>query len=271
VVEGWDYIPPIVADAATQMAIDAELAEICNQSGRGAFLRFYSMSPPAVTIGRNQQWRAVIDPELCQRNGWDWVRRPTGGGALLHHQEINYAVAVAHDMFDCPSGDARQSVFHHVAEGLLAGLTRLGFQPRLSVTRKSPMAGELASAHGLCGSALTRHEISVEGMKAVAAAQWNLSKASLQHGTIYLQAPGPGDRFWPEGADRTSPGPQWWACDHGTSLPHDRWLALADALKEGLAQVLGIRWREDPSDWVGCSAISTHKERWRASGWHERR
>lgn len=270
-VETWEYIPPIVADAATQMAIDAELADLCNRSDRSAFLRFYSMSPPAVTIGRNQRWRAVVDPEACRLNGWDWVRRPTGGGALLHHREINYAVAAAHGMFSHPPEDALPPVFRLVAQGLLAGLIRLGVQPGLSVARKNPSAGGSISAHGLCGAALTRYEISVDGRKAVAAAQWNLSKASLQHGTIYLQAPGRGDRFWPENAGRMSPGPQWWACDHGTSLPHDRWLALADALKEGLAQVRGIRWRENPSDWVGCPAISAHKERWRASGWHERR
>ena len=274
VIEAWEYIPLIVADAATQMAIDAELVELCSRSARGAFLRFYFMSPPAVTIGRNQRWRAVIDPELCRRNGWDWVRRPTGGGSLLHHREINYAVAATQNMFLCPPSDAPQSVFQQVADGLLAGLVRLGLQPHLNVSRKERIGGGQVSAHGLCGAALTRYEISIDGQKAVAAAQWNLSNASLQHGTIYLRAPGPEDTFWPESPSLAlQPGPQkWWAFGSGgTASLHDRRSALANALKAGLGETLGVSWRDSSDSWVHSPEVAARKDRWRAERWHERR
>ena len=271
VAEIWDYIPPIAADAATQMAIDAELADICNRPGRRAFLRFYSMSPPAVTIGRNQQWRTVVDPDRCRQNGWDWVRRPTGGGALLHHRELNYAVAASHEMFAFLSGDARSSVFQRVAGGLMAGLVRVGFRPTLNTVRKNRAVGRPTSAHGLCGAALTRLEISIDGLKAVAAAQWNLSGASLQHGAIYLQAPGADDRFWPDCADLASARQEWWACHDRLPFPHDPRSALANALMAGLAEELNLVWHPNSHDWVRSSEIVARKEQWLTGRWHEKR
>lgn len=269
--ETWDYIPAIAAGAATQMAIDAELARLCNQPGRRAFLRFYSMLPPAVTIGRNQQWKTVVDPGRCRQKGWDWVRRPTGGGALLHHRELNYAIAASHEMLAFPPGEALSSVFHRFAEGLMAGLVRAGFRPTLNTVRKSRPPGQPVSAHGLCGAALTRLEISIDGLKAVAAAQWNLSKASLQHGTIYLQAPGANDRFWPDCADLASARQEWWACHGKLSFPHDPRPALANAIMEGLVDTLDLIWHPNSYDWVRSPEIAARKEHWLTGGWHEKR
>ena len=270
----WEYIAPIVADAATQMAIDAELVERCDGPIPGAFLRFYTMSPPAVTIGRHQRWRAVVDPELCRRHGWEWVRRPTGGGSLLHHRAINYAVAASHSVFHAPQPQSAQTIFRQIADGLLAGLLGLGFQPRLNLSRKERSGGEQISSHGLCGAALTRYEISIDGLKAVAAAQLNLSRASLQHGTIYLHAPGPQDNFWPERSGST-PLPlcqNWWALERADSghFP-DQQTVLADALKAGLADSLGVVWRDNSDSWTNAPEVALRKARWIAEGWHEKR
>lgn len=263
----WDYIPPIVADAPTQMAIDAELAEICNRLRGSAFLRFYSMWPPAVTIGRNQRWRAVVDPEICRSNGWDWVRRPTGGGALLHRWEVNYAVAVSHDLVITERHDSARLVFGTVTEGLMAGLAILGFQSHLSTVRKNGTP----SAHGLCGSSLTRYEVSIDGKKAIAAAQWNLSRASLQHGTIYLKAPDRVDRFWPEGFDDNlwNDGQGWWVFNDGTMSGDKRWSVLTDALRDGLTRTLGLSWRENHGSWASRPEVVARQQQWRDERWHE--
>ncbi|MBI5868332.1 MAG: hypothetical protein HZB43_08615 [candidate division Zixibacteria bacterium] len=267
----WDYIPPIVADAATQMAIDAELADLCNLIPRSAYLRFYRMSPPAVTIGRHQSWRSVVDPERCRQRGWDWVRRPTGGGALLHRHELNYAVALSHDMMGRKPAEPKLEIFARIAAGLMAGLSLAGFEARLNPYRKTRGADDAASAHGLCGASLTRFEITVDGFKSVAAAQCNLANASLQHGTIYMSPPAADDRFWPEDADPSAVGQHWWAWSKSVPSAKDQWLVAAEMLKAGLSQNLGIEWRPNTLDWPKSPAVVSRTAHWEAEQWHHRR
>ena len=267
----WDYIPLIVADAATQMAIDTELADLCNRNPNSAYLRFYRMSPPAVTIGRHQSWRSVVDPERCRQQGWDWVRRPTGGGALLHQHELNYAAALSHDIMGRHPAGPKLEIFARIAAGLMAGLSLAGFEARLNPSRKSRGTDDILTAHGLCGASLTRFEITVNGLKAVAAAQCNLANASLQHGTIYLSPPGAGDCFWPEAADPSAIGQHWWAWSMPGSSSEGQWLAAAEMLKTGLSQNLGIEWRPNMFDWPKSPAVVSRIARWEAEQWHHHR
>jgi lipoate-protein ligase A len=158
-------MPLRVTDGLTQMAIDCEMAHLCAASPQRAIFRLYWMDPPAVTIGRHQRWRDVVDPEECRRRGWDWARRPTGGGALLHRSEINYAVAASREAF--AGGDTFRAAFAQIMSGLRDALERLGSRPVLSLGRTGGsvpfrQAGQ-SPAHGLCERSLTRYEITVDG------------------------------------------------------------------------------------------------------------
>src|SRR3989441_13000855 len=53
-------------------------------------LRLYSWQPAAVSIGYQQSMEAV-DLIACRNAGIDVVRRPTGGRAVLHANELTYA------------------------------------------------------------------------------------------------------------------------------------------------------------------------------------
>ena len=61
-------------------------------------LRFYGWRTPAVSIGHFQDARREIDIEACRRLGIAIVRRPTGGKAVLHEQELTYAVIAGDDL-----------------------------------------------------------------------------------------------------------------------------------------------------------------------------
>ena len=54
-------------------------------------LRLYGWQPPCLSIGYAQP---TSDVDFLQLNaiGWDIVRRPTGGRAILHTDELTYAV-----------------------------------------------------------------------------------------------------------------------------------------------------------------------------------
>ncbi len=268
----WEHLPVLAANAATQMAIDAEIARLCGSDAPRAIVRLYRMDPPAVTIGRHQRWRAVIDEHECQRRGWEWTRRPTGGGALLHRGEINYAVAASHNVF------GGEPTFRHAYEcimrGLAAAVDSLGGHPTLHLGRASAQAVYPRSARGLCEQSLTHFEISVNGKKAVAAAQLHLATAILQHGTIYLQAPRSSDRFWPLPLGESlpdTPSPVWWDTSGQASDSDEGVSVVANAVRDGLARTLQLQWSQIGFDQVDPAHIDAQLREWGRQNWNRYR
>ena len=81
------------AGPETNMARDEEIArEVC--LGLAApTLRIYRWSEPAISLGRRQKAEEL--PDSTARLDWPRVRRPTGGGAVLHDlNEWTYALAI---------------------------------------------------------------------------------------------------------------------------------------------------------------------------------
>ncbi|HUU46603.1 MAG TPA: hypothetical protein VM118_12805 [Acidobacteriota bacterium] len=293
----WMILPPIEADAATQMAIDAVLLDRCETDTNAGFIRFYRMTPPAVTIGRNQRWQKVIDPTACQARGWAWVRRPTGGGALLHADEVNYAIAVGRRILKERGLSGFRSVFEWIAGGLADSVRSLGLQPIVSAgSRESMSRGRPGGTrqHGLCGKSLTQYEIAESGRKLLASAQLLTSHGVLQHGTIYLKAPGDTDRFWPKALSinvlrtdapqgirpprtetatprrETTGASQRWT-DLGPVAQDRTWEQIAAQLTAGLLEALGLEPAEHPLSESDLRAVSAIRESWQIQGWHTRR
>lgn len=52
------------------------------------------MEAPGVSIGRFQSWERINKAGPDETQKLDWVRRPTGGRAVLHHQELTYALVM---------------------------------------------------------------------------------------------------------------------------------------------------------------------------------
>ena len=139
-------------------------------------LRLYRWSPPAVSLGYNQQ-PEDFDAERIAALGFDLVRRPTGGRAILHAQELTYAVIGA-----SPSplfGDSLHSTYQRINQALLAFLDGLGLAAEVS-------AGESRSqATGpVCFQSAGQHEVKVGGRKLIGSAQRRAGGVFLQHGSI---------------------------------------------------------------------------------------
>ncbi len=198
------------------------------------------MWPSAVTIGRHQRWLRVVDEDLCRKSNWDWCRRPTGGGALLHKDEINYAVVAPRGAL-APIGEGEfRAVFDTIGRALLKALIDMGFNPELHFGDRG---GALAQ-HGLCGRSITGNEIALGGYKIIAAAQLIAPSGILQHGTIYLKAPSTTDRFWPAENSQVSPeaNEQRWT-DLGPKFDGRTWDSVAALLEEGFRTQLPIESR----------------------------
>lgn len=157
------------------MALDHALALECGPDE--AVLRLYGWSPPTVSFGRNEPARGLYDVELARSLGIAFVRRPTGGRAVLHDDELTYAVVAPLDAF----GGLRRA-YVRINEGLVAALGELGAQVALAggVKAARPEAGP-------CFQEAAPGEVTVGGRKIVGSAQVRIGKALLQHGSIILR------------------------------------------------------------------------------------
>jgi len=84
-------LPLTAWDGVHNMAADETLLESARRQGV-ASLRFYTWSEPTVSLGYFQAERLrLIDPLLGKL---PWVRRPSGGAALIHDREVTYALTL---------------------------------------------------------------------------------------------------------------------------------------------------------------------------------
>ncbi len=167
-------------DGATNMAIDEAILSSVAAGQSPPTLRFYAWRPPCISIGYSQPMRQVVDLEACRRDGVTWVRRPTGGRAILHVDELTYSVAL-------PASDRRVlggviASYRRLSLGLLVGFRRLGLKAAQAEARQEK-AAELSAA---CFDVPSHYEITVAGKKLVGSAQLRRQDVVLQHGALPL-------------------------------------------------------------------------------------
>jgi lipoate-protein ligase A len=176
----WRLVVDGEADGATNMAVDEAILSAVIDGASLPTLRFFAWSPPCLSLGRNQPL-ADVDRHACRIAGMDVVRRPTGGRAILHTDELTYSVALL-QTDPRAAGDILTS-YCCLSEGLLAGLRRLG----LEVAQTAGKSKAPADPSAVCFEVPSNYEITVGGRKLVGSAQWRVKGGLLQHGTLPLQ------------------------------------------------------------------------------------
>jgi lipoate-protein ligase A len=165
--------------AAENMARDEHLFNLCHEKKCG-FLRLYSWKKPTFSIGVSQKAERALNLAFIRGKDCEYVRRLTGGKAVLHHREITYAVASSEDIF-FKEHDLHQS-YMLISRVLVQAIRSTGVDAVLS----KGSAAELSRSHNPCFSFPTPHEIEVGGKKIVGSAQKRDKQALLQHGSIPL-------------------------------------------------------------------------------------
>ena len=172
------------------MGADEALLETAIRSGVPS-LRFYTWSGPWLSVGYAQP--LLPDRVLrLEEAGVGFVRRVTGGRAVLHGADLTYSIAAPEDVLP-PGVRASYAV---VADALLAALQALG----ASVSRSD--AGSRAPDASVfdCFERPAADEICVAGRKLSGSAQRRVEGALLQHGSIRM-APDP-----PSAVSAVAPG-----------------------------------------------------------------
>jgi len=177
----WRFINSGAQDGAFNMAVDETLTRFC-KSGQ-PILRIYSWQPYAMSIGHHQKL-AEVDLDKCSSRGIEVVRRPTGGRAIFHAQEVTYAVIIPKESsFYLKS---TLDIYNLISSALVNGLNRLGAQ--LVLERKENVGGEFRTYNQkfACFASSAKYEIHYRSKKLVGSAQRRLETALLQHGSILL-------------------------------------------------------------------------------------
>jgi lipoate-protein ligase A len=164
---------------AANMAMDQALAEAAASGEAPPTLRFYRWQPPAVSLGRHQPITDV-DAEVVEQLGYDIVRRPTGGRAILHTDELTYAVTAAAD--EPRLSGSLMDAYLRLSNALLAGLQRVGLNA--DKAGGDVRAGPNVSA--ACFEVPSAYEITAHGRKLIGSAQSRRAGYVLQHGSLPL-------------------------------------------------------------------------------------
>jgi len=177
----WRLLDTGWADGATNMAIDEAIMLAVAAGKAPSTLRFYGWRPPCVSIGYAQSLSQEVDLDACRRYGYSWVRRPTGGRAVLHIDELTYSVIA-------PLGEPRVTgdiltSYRRLSRGLVIGLGLLG----CDVEQADPTPTRTESASAACFDVPSAYEILASGRKLVGSAQARRRRVILQHGAIPLE------------------------------------------------------------------------------------
>ena len=173
----WRLIPLLDAPGKVQMAIDSWLLKQHQLGLHPATLRFYTWSPPAISLGHHQS----NYPEHWQQLTYlgkplELVRRPTGGRAVLHQGDLTYAVVTSG-----LSGD-RIQVYQTICEFLIQGWLRLGVELHYGSARRGYIHNP-----NCFGTATGADLVLADGAKFIGSAQYRRGEAILQHGSIRLE------------------------------------------------------------------------------------
>ncbi|MEK7682677.1 MAG: biotin/lipoate A/B protein ligase family protein [Chloroflexota bacterium] len=177
----WRLIRSTPMSGPENMALDEAILESVSSGASPPTLRLYAWNPPCLSLGYAQV-SELVDLEKLQDLGWDLVRRPTGGKAILHTDELTYSVAglIRDPLF---SGGVLAS-YKRLSAGLMRALQDLGLDPELRVN--SP---DLASNGDspVCFEVPGAYEITWAGKKLLGSAQLRRARAVLQHGSLPLE------------------------------------------------------------------------------------
>jgi lipoyl(octanoyl) transferase len=157
------------------MALDRVLLDRAEMAGE-SWLRLYSWEPHCLSFGRHEPAARRYDADLIASLGIDTVRRPTGGRAVWHSNELTYAIAGPTTVF----GSLRQAYFD-IHRALADALRSVDVAAWLApVTRSLPIDA------GACFANPAGGEVMVGARKVVGSAQLRLTRGFLQHGSILL-------------------------------------------------------------------------------------
>ena len=162
------------------MAVDETILEGVGRGDSPPTLRLYAWEPPCLSLGYAQPITDVDIPSLLA-HGWELVRRPTGGRAILHTDELTYSVIVPPD--EPHVAGSVLEAYSRLARALVEALLLLN----LPVEVHEKAVENKKTPDPICFEVPSTSEITAGGKKLVGSAQARRKEGILQHGSLPLK------------------------------------------------------------------------------------
>ncbi|MBF0556881.1 MAG: lipoate--protein ligase family protein [Nitrospirae bacterium] len=179
----WRLIEYAAGDACFNMAADEAVALMVEAGSSPTTLRFYGWAVPSVTIGAFQRIGA-IDTEACQALNVPVVRRPTGGRAIVHDDELTFSFSTGTRA--APFSESLLYNYKAIGTAFFQAFQRLGLDCAITQRRLKRSEASPATANPMCFSAASYSEMTIDGRKILGAAQKRYRGALLEQGAIPL-------------------------------------------------------------------------------------
>lgn len=166
-------------DGPTNMARDEHL--LYSESLRPAALRLYGWAPPTISLGYFQRYGDLAAlPEDVR--GLAVVRRPTGGGAILHDREITYCLVCDDTLAAARTAPAE--LYRLVHECWRAALR--DDWPMIELAPESFPLPTPRTGPFFCFEKPGRTDLLIGEQKLLGSAQRRIPGRVLQHGSLLL-------------------------------------------------------------------------------------
>lgn len=164
-------------DGLVNMTVDEELLADSIRNRQEAVLRLYGWMKPTLSLGRNQS-ASGINIDYCKSNNIDIVKRPTGGRAVFHNEELTYSFITSVNLLK--DGHSVINSYKEISDALVIGFKEAG------INLLYPEYKKVSVKDGYCMAISTGSDLSFQGKKLIGSAQFRKQDYILQHGSILL-------------------------------------------------------------------------------------
>lgn len=173
----WRLLDTGALPGPLNMSIDMAILQLHEHGISPPTMRFYEWSPPAISLGYFQK-QTPIDIAKCYQLGINVVRRPTGGRAVLHLNDLTYSI-IAGTKDGMPVTVA--AAYRLLSEGLIEGFRKLGFASGAGHETTGLSKADICFMRFAPGDLLHQRK------KFMGSAQTWIGSSLLQHGSIILE------------------------------------------------------------------------------------
>ena len=175
----WRFIDTGFNTGKFNMDFDLELVN--NFKIDSPVLRVYRWKPYCISLGANQEFNSV-NTNKSKQDGIDIVKRPTGGRAILHSEELTYSV-----VYPLSDTVSPKQIYREINLALKSGLKyydSIFEQIELEHTQPHFPSFYKNEKSTLCFAVSAMNELNFDGRKIAGSAQRKIENVILQHGSI---------------------------------------------------------------------------------------
>jgi lipoate-protein ligase A len=262
--ETWRLIDSGRCPAAFNMALDEAIATLVRMKGLPPALRLYGWERPSLSLGCFQK-ASDVDTGYCRDSGIPIVRRPTGGRAILHGEELTYSLSAG--TLSGPFSGGLLDSYRRIGSAFHLAFRKLGLAAEAKAQREK---GRVLAGSPLCFQSSSYGEILVDNKKVVGSAQKRWDNGLLQQGSIpYSYRGGEMQTIFGPGHYDTLQDCATGLRDIMPGLDEDR---LKGMIVSSFEEVFGIRFLPDrPSAEELSLARRLEEEKYLREDWNFRR